>query len=82
MEQISMVNESQQDSSNNIYLDKDLSKTITIGLSTDIKVKITIKYVPTALPANSNPSYNVSSIYINKEYLEEMQEQDVSAAPI
>ena len=62
-------------------MDKYLSKTETIGVAADTKVKITIKYVPTKLPANPNPSYGVSSIDINEAYLEEIVEWRVSLRP-
>ena len=35
------------------------------------EVKITIKYVPNALSPNTNPSYNILSVYINEKYIEE-----------
>ena len=52
-------------------MDFQLSKTKTILLAADRKVKIIIKYVPTALPANINPIYDISGIYINKKYHKE-----------
>ena len=35
----------------------------------DRKVKITIEYATTTLPANSNSGYYISAIAINEEYL-------------
>ena len=59
-----MVKNVQEVVSKNNELGKDLSKTKIIVLATDRKVKITIKYVPTVLPANANPRYDVLSIDI------------------
>ena len=42
--------------------------------------KITIKYVPTALPANANPSYDISENHINHKYLKENPWGDLSVA--
>ena len=53
-------------------LEKDLSNTKTTRLYVERKAEITLKYVPTALPANLNPSYEISGIHINEEYLEEI----------
>ena len=44
------------------------------------KVEITIKYVPTAIPANKNPSYDVLSIEINEKYLKEKLVEGLSLA--
>ena len=57
-----------------------LPKTKTIRLDADINFKITIKYVPTALTANKNPSYGVLDIDINKKYLKEMSREDLIAS--
>ena len=57
-----------------------LSKTKTIRLDAGRKFKFTIKYVPTALPANKNPSYGVLEIDINEKYLKEMSREDLIAS--
>ena len=57
-----------------------LPKTKTIRLDADINFKITIKYVPTALTANTNPSYGVLDIDINEKYLKEMSKEDLIAS--
>ena len=59
-----------------------LSKTKTIWLDVDRKVKPTIKYVLTALPANTNPIYDVLDIDINEKYPEETLGGDLSVALI
>ena len=56
-----------------------MSNTKTIGLAVYRKVKIIIKYMPTALPANPNLSYDISAIDTNKTNLEETPGQGVSA---
>jgi len=80
MDQLAMFKKAQEVASKKNDLDKELSKTETIGLAADGKVKITIKYMPAALPANPNPSYDVLAIDINEEYLEETSGEDLSAA--
>ena len=62
-------------------LEKDLSNTKTTRLYVERKAEITLKYVPTALPANLNPSYEISGIHINEEYLEEMPGGGISVQP-
>ena len=66
MYQITIFNKVQQVASKNNDVDKDLSQTETIVLDSDRKVKITIKYVPTVLPAKPNPSYDVLTIDTKK----------------
>ena len=66
MEQIDMCKNSQEVIQKNNETSKKLFKTKTIGLAADKNVKITIKYVPTLLPANSNPSYNFYAVETNK----------------
>ena len=55
-----------------------LFTTKTIRLAADRRVKMTITYVPTTLPSNTNPSYDISAIDINKKYLKEMSGEDIS----
>ena len=80
MDQLAMFKKDQGDASNKNEVDKYLSQTKIIGLTEDIKVKNTRKYVLTTLPANLNPSYNVLAIEINKKYLEETLDKNISAA--
>ena len=65
MYKLAMCKKSQEVDSKNNDVNKELSKTKTTSLYADIKNKITIKYVTTALPVNSNPSYDALAIYIN-----------------
>ena len=44
------------------------------------EVKITIKYIPTALPPNTNPSYNVLAIDINEKHFEETLREDINVS--
>ena len=67
MDQIAMCKKSQQVSSKNNEVNKDISNTKTIGLAEGINFKITIKYVPTVLPDNPNPIYDVSVVDINEK---------------
>lgn len=53
-----------------------LSKAKTIRLAAYKNVKTTIKYVLTALPANTNPSYDVSAVDITDKYIDEMLGED------
>ena len=43
----------------------------------DQEVKIIIKYLPTTLPPNKNPSFDVFSIDINKKYINEILGKDL-----
>ena len=70
MQYLAIVKNSQEVASKKNSLDKDLHKTKTNGLVVERKVEITIKYVPTTLTSNPNPSYGVSAIGINKVYFE------------
>ena len=72
MEKLAMIKKYQEATSKKNDLDKDMFKTETIWLAVVIKFKTTIKYVPTSLPAHPNPSYDISDIDTNKEYLKEM----------
>ena len=53
--------------SKNNYLYKEMPNIKTIIMTVNIKFKITIKYVSSAIPAHLNPCYNVLAININKE---------------
>ena len=53
-----------------------LSKAKTIRLAAYQNVKTTIKYVLTALPANKNSSYDVSTVDIIDKYIDEMLGED------
>ena len=64
-----MVKKSQEVSSKNEYSEKGVAKTKTIILDKDIKFKINIKYVSTALPANPSLSCNGLAIEIKEENL-------------
>ena len=67
-----MLENSQEVASKKNDSEKELFKTETIGVARDIMVKIAIKYETAALPDHLNPSYKISSIHINEEYIEEM----------
>ena len=75
-----MIKKSQEAVLKKNDLGKELSKTNTIILYADRNIKITIKYVTTTLPANLNPSYDVSSIDINKKYLKNNSGEDSNVA--
>ena len=62
MDLIATCKNSQKVASNNNYVKNDISNTKTILLAVNINVKTTIKYVPNALPSNSNTHYYVLAI--------------------
>ena len=73
MDQIAMFKNSQEFAS-----EKVLYKSKTIEWDAYIKFKNTIKYLPAALPVNPNPSCDILTIHIKKEYLQETSVVDIN----
>ena len=59
MDQLAVFKKSQGVASKKNGVEKEISKTKTIVLYVNRNVKIAVKYVPTSLPDNPNPGYDV-----------------------
>lgn len=76
MDQIAMLKKAQEVASKKMALDKELAQVEQIGVSSNEKVKATIKYVP-PLPMQQ-PGYDGAKFDIDEEYLSSASAEELS----
>eukprot|EP00586_Coscinodiscus_wailesii_P006801 CAMPEP_0172481922 /NCGR_PEP_ID=MMETSP1066-20121228/8112_1 /TAXON_ID=671091 /ORGANISM="Coscinodiscus wailesii, Strain CCMP2513" /LENGTH=167 /DNA_ID=CAMNT_0013244653 /DNA_START=77 /DNA_END=580 /DNA_ORIENTATION=- len=77
MDQIAMLKKAQEVASKKMALDKELAKEEHVGVSSNEKVRATIKYVP-PLPMQQ-PGYDGTKFDIDEEYLAGASAEELSA---
>jgi len=80
MDQMAMLKKAQEIAQKKSKLDQELSAMDFVGQSTDAKVKVTIKYVPSKNPMDPTPEYDPVSFEFDDEWYEGVSTEDLSTA--